>query len=624
MQLASDSLTIAESLRLVSCVATSMLHFFTAVCSFYLERQNKQPPIFALIFFIVGWCTITLGSGTSGLGRHFPILLIGAPFLSGYMGPAIFIYTKRLTTPHERVSLKWLFLGMFGTCHSILALIIPNGLDPVIQSILHKEPYVHPLLSPIMLVHGIQLVSFIVLSTFLITKAYIAKTQPDLRQTQFWLLIICWTGSVIIVFTNILPTFRVIMTEIQPAVITFPFAIVGGLSIKAFAEESTKYLQSRIQQREVRMDSLGRLARGMAHDLNNVLSTILGHAEMAKLKTQHNSTTLSHLNQVILGSNRASLLIERMLTYSGKRYQDADAIDPRQRIVSLFNSVATLQPESVAMQIEISAKLPKIRFDEAELDSTILNLLQNGIQALPKKKGRIILRVLQEKNTQLPSDFIGTSLNGLSTLRIEVEDTGRGMTEEEASRALEPFFSTHATGKGLGLVNVLSAVKGAGGAIWFQSTLKIGTRFIFWIPAAKAIEVTSVLNHFKDISTLKILIVEDDPEVANVLIEMLMSLGSSPQYNMQGEEIMESLHKNSLSEFDIAILDIRLDGIDGIELGHHLLSEEKAKKLLFISGDEPGQRLKQFQSNQILFIRKPIGLGQLEGAIQELSIVEKK
>ena len=616
-----DSLTISESLRLISCVATSMLHFFTAVCSFYLERRNKQPPIFALIFFIVGWCTITLGSATSGMGRHFPVLLVGAPLLSGYLGPAIFIYTKRLTTPHKRVSLKWLFLGLFGTFHSILALIIPNGLDPVIQSILHKEPYIHPVLSPIMLVHGVQLVSFIVISTFLITKAYLSNIRPDLRQTQFWLLIICWTGWVIIVFTNILPTFRVIITDIQPAVLTFPFAIVGGLSIKAFAEESTKNLQSTIQHREMRMDSLGRLARGMAHDLNNILSTVLGHAEMAKLKTQRGGETLSHLNQVIVGSHRASRLIERMLTYSGKRYKNAGAIDPRQRIVSLFNSVATLQPESVSMQIEMSDALPTIRFDESELDSTILNLLQNGIQALPHKKGRIILRVLHEHDTQLPSDFIGTPINGLSTLRVEVEDTGVGMTEEEASRALEPFFSTRATGKGLGLVNVFSAVKGSGGAIWFQTTLKVGTRFVFWIPAAMEIEHNNIVNHCTDISKLKILIVEDDQEVANVLIEMLISLGASPLHKSRGEDIMELLEQNRLSEFDIAILDVRLDGIDGIELGHHLLSEDKAKKLLFISGDEPGQRLQQFGDYQVGFIRKPIGLEHLEIKIRELGVV---
>ena len=591
-----DSLTVAESLRLASCIATSMLHFFTAVCSFYLERQNKQPPIFALIFFIAGWCTITLGSATSGLGRTFPVLLVGAPFLSGYLGSAIYIYTRRLTTPHKRVSLKWLFLGMFGTVHSILALVIPNGLDAVIQSILHKEPYIHPLLSPIMLIHGLQLVSFITISTFLITKAYIAKTHPDLRQSQFWLLIICWTGLVIIVFTNILPTFRVIITEIQPAIITFPFAIVGGLSIKAFAEESTKNLQSKIQQRKTRMDSLGRLARGMAHDLNNVLSTILGHADMAKLKTQRGGETLPHLNQVILGSHRASLLIDRMLTYSGKRYQDAAPLDPKQRIVSLFNSVATLQPDCVSMHIEISDTLPAVRFDESELDSTILNLLQNGIQALPQNKGRIILRVLEETNTQLPSDFIGNSLNGLSTLRVEVEDTGVGMTEEQALRALEPFFSTRAAGKGLGLVNVLSAVKGSGGAIWFQSTPKVGTRFVFWIPAATEIEHCRVGNYLKDISTLQILIVEDDKEVASVLMEMLISLGISPQYKSRGEDVLELLRMDDLPEFDIAILDVRLDGIDGIELGHHLLAEEKVKNLLFISGDEPGQRLQQFKS----------------------------
>ena len=164
---------------------------------------------------------------------------------------------------------------------------------------IYKEPYIHPVLSTLMLVHGIQLLSFIVLSTVIITRAYLSKTSLDLRQRQFWLMVICWTGLVIIVFTNILPTFRIIITEIQPALITLPIAFVGGLSIKSLGDEMAKINLSQVQEREARMDSLGRLARGMAHDLNNVLSTILGHAEMARIKTPATNQTITHLDQVI-------------------------------------------------------------------------------------------------------------------------------------------------------------------------------------------------------------------------------------------------------------------------------------------------------------------------------------
>ena len=113
-----------------------------------------------------------------------------------------------------------------------------------------------------MLIHSLQLISFAILSTFLITRCYIQKNNPYLRQTQFWLMTICWTCLVIVVFTNILPTLRIIITEIQPAFITLPFAIVGGLSIKAIVEESNKDEISRIKQRNVRMDSLERTVKG--------------------------------------------------------------------------------------------------------------------------------------------------------------------------------------------------------------------------------------------------------------------------------------------------------------------------------------------------------------------------
>ena len=110
-------------------------------------------------------------------------------------------------------------------------------------------------------------------------------------------------------------------------------------------------------------------------------------------------------------------------------------------------------------------------------------------------------------------------ISGESTLRLEVEDTGIGMSLEESSRALEPFFSTQSDGKGLGLVNVLSSVEGCGGALWFKSELNIGTRFVIWIPVAKPNINTKKNSSLRSQKVLNILLVEDDhegSEIANI------------------------------------------------------------------------------------------------------------
>lgn len=611
------TLTIAEVFKLVSVVITAMIYIFAAACSYFLERRSRRPPMFALIFLLFAWCLLTLGSAISGLGRLYPVLLVGAPFFSGYIGPALYIYTKQLTAPHDRVSLKWLLFGLIGTTHSCLALIIPNGLDCVIQSILYKEPYVHPLLSPIMMVHGTQLIAFTLLSTFLITRSYIKMQNPDLRRTQFWLMTICWTSIVTMVFTNILPIFKIIMTDIQPALLLLPVAIVGGLSIKAFGEETAQGRTNRIRQRKVRMDSLGRMARGMAHDLNNVLATIMGHAEIVKIKTISDTAAAAHLEQIIFGSQRAALLIDRMLTYSGKKSLVSHRINPGERIQAIFESMATLQPRSLVMNIELVEKLPHIQMDEAEFDSAIQNLLQNSLNAIQEQKGKITLRAAFEEKTQLPEDVVGNDLNGVSTLRIEVEDTGKGMSLEESSRALEPFFSTQFNGKGLGLVNVLSSVKGAGGALWFKSEQHIGTRFVLWIPVANEQLLESSISIPTPHQALHILLVEDDQNVANVLIEMLHSLGFSVEHFTCSEDVLTLVREQSLERFELGILDIKMKAIDGIELGHHLLSTDSVGNLLFISGDEPGQRIQQFGGN-VEFLRKPIRLAALRDSIFKL------
>jgi len=177
-------------------------------------------------------------------GSIFSTAIVGAPFFSGYLGISLLIYTRQITMPHRPISIRWLSLGAFGTIHSILERTIPNGLDPAIRSIIDKEPYWHPILSNIMIIHGIQLITFIVLSTFFITRAFWKKSRPDLRRTQFWLVVICWTCLVTMVFTNIVPTFKIIITEIEPAFFMFPVAIVCLLSIKSLGEETKKISKS--------------------------------------------------------------------------------------------------------------------------------------------------------------------------------------------------------------------------------------------------------------------------------------------------------------------------------------------------------------------------------------------
>ncbi len=614
-----EGITIADSLRLASVVATAMILLFASICSYYLEKRNNQSPMLALIFLLISWCSLTLGAATSGLGRFFPALLVAAPLLSGYIGPALFLCTKQLTAPHQKNSLKWLFLGCFGTTHSILALTMPNGLEPAIQSIVNKQPYYHPILSTIMIVHGIQLIGFIIVSTFLITRTYINKSNPEMRRTQFWLMTICWTTLVVIVFTNILPTFSVIITDIQPALILVPIAFVGLLCIKALGEETSIIQSQRIDDRNDRMESLGRMAKGLAHDLNNILSTVMGHAEIAKLKTKENEKTVSHLNQIIFGTQRAATFIERMLAYSSDQLNNSTVVDPKETIRTIFDSVATLQPSRIIMQLEIEDSLPKIQIAAAELESAIHNLLQNGVNALDNEKGKITLRASFEPSTNLPQDYIGHDINGNPALRVEVEDTGHGMNKEEASRALEPFFSTNARGKGLGLVNVLSSVKGAGGSLWFQSELNEGTRFVFWIPAANGRSIKNNGNTVNPPKTVRAILVEDDLDVAKVLLPMLNNLNIVAEHYTESEAVMNLMDKGSISKFDLGILDIRLGGVDGIELGHHLLNNHSVNAIVFISGDEPGLRIKQFEESKVRFLRKPIGMVQLEQSINELS-----
>ena len=268
------------------------------------------------------------------------------------------------------------------------------------------------------------------------------------------------------------------------------------------------------------------------------------------------------------------------------------------------------------MDLAIEDDPPRVRVDPMELATAVGNLLSNAIQALPDGRGRVTLRAFSVDKAVLPDDATGADLAGLAALRIEVEDTGAGMTAVQASRALEPFYSSRPDGKGLGLVGVLSTVKGAGGALWFRSEPGVGTRFVLWLPAGPAEEPLSVAPT----ATLprEVLFVDDDPEITTVLRLLLESLGVRAHCCASGEAALRYLRSSQCPDLRLAVVDIRLGAMDGIELSHRLLHTHGFAGILLISGDEPGPRLAQFAGQAVEFRRKPLGRDSLRAALEAL------
>ena len=612
----TEGLNPHEVLRFASVIAVGVTLLLTSAASYFLERQHNRRPLFALTMLLIAWSTVALGSATSGVGRLFPPVLVAAPLFSGFTGPALFIYTRQLTTPERPASLGWLALGLFGTAYSVLSLVIPNGLDGAIQALVHHQPYWHPLLSPLMVVQSLQLVTFALLSTGLITWAYATRSRPDLRQTQFWLLVTCWTTVCIVVLTNVLPNFKILLTQVEPAVMTLPFAVVGCLSVRALGAELTSRHEEHVEIRAERMESLGRMARGMAHDLNNVLAAVVGHAELAALKLPADAPAAPHLHQVLEGSEQAAALMKRLMTYSGRVDRSHPAVDPRAPLEAAFQALAPLQGPGCRMDLALEDDLPRVRVDPMELATAVGNLLSNAIQALPDGRGRVTLRAFSVDKAVLPDDATGADLAGLAALRIEVEDTGAGMTAVQASRALEPFYSSRPDGKGLGLVGVLSTVKGAGGALWFRSEPRVGTRFVLWLPAGPAEELLPVAPPAA--LPREVLFVDDDPEITTVLRLLLESLGVRAHCCASGEAALRYLRSPQCPDLRLAVVDIRLGAMDGIELSHRLLHTHGFAGILLISGDEPGPRLAQFAGQAVEFRRKPLGRDSLRQALEAL------
>ena len=420
--------------------------------------------------------------------------------------------------------------------------------------------------------------------------------------------------------TNVLPLFGVVVSVTEATLLTIPVTLVCLMQVGAFSRDMVARNEAKHREQGTRMESLGRLARGIAHDMNNVMYTITGHAELARIQSGGNN---KHLARVISGCKKASLLLERMLTYSGGSKPATVAIDIKAPIEASAESMISVLGKHQKLNIQIQDYLPDVRIDGTDLENCILNLLINSSQAIGDRKGVITLRVLYELEARLPEGTVGSSVTG-PAVRIEVEDTGIGIPVSARPHVLEPFYSTKQGGKGLGLVNVLSTVNSAGGAIWYSSEEGVGTRFVLWLPGWGKNACSG--GGMEEICSLEALIVEDDPDVAEVLELMVESFGVKCTVVNSATKAIRKIEEFPEVKYSVAIVDINLGegDIDGIRVSRLLLDGGHAHGILIISGDEPGIRLAQFEGEPVLFKRKPVSMKDLESACMELRDVSER
>ncbi len=347
--------------------------------------------------------------------------------------------------------------------------------------------------------------------------------------------------------------------------------------------------QERLLQEQLylsqKMEAMGRLAGGVAHDFNNILMVILGTCDLLLYNLEDHHPARQRVLTVRESAKRAAALTRQLLAFSKRQIMEPQVVDLNQVVSGMEKLFRRLLGEDIRLRVDLSPDLWKIKVDPAHMEQVIMNLVVNARDAMPQ--GGTL--VIETANVELDSSYLRSHMGmepGQYVL-LAVSDTGHGMDEETRSRIFEPFFSTKKDGTGLGLATVYGIVKQSGGNIWCYSEPGKGTTFKVYFPRFHGEEEKAEVLEGKEVSPAtggeRVLLVEDDHSVREITRALLEGAGYQVMDAARGKDALETLKQGKCS-VDLLITDVVMPGMSGKDLAEKVRSVCPRVKVLYMSG----------------------------------------
>ncbi len=370
--------------------------------------------------------------------------------------------------------------------------------------------------------------------------------------------------------------------------------LVHSLDEKAKEMESAKLrLEEEVCEREKleeqfiqsqKMEAVGRLAGGVAHDFNNQLMVILNIAEILKHKLGADHPHTRDLNLILSSAEKSAALTRQLLTFSRKQVFEPRVTDPNELVEGLREMLGRVIEEDVRLTFNLTPELGYINVDPGQLEHAIVNLAVNARDAMPRGGGLTIetdnLRVDGECAAGYPS------LEPGSYVVISVSDTGIGMDNETKAHVFEPFFTTKDKGTGLGLSSVFGFVKQSGGEIMVYSEPGVGTTMKLLFPrldnSGDSEKSSSAEQSLADRSET-VLVAEDEDDVRDLIRLILEQGGYKAITAASGREAIE-VFAESKGEIDLLVTDMIMSDMNGKDLAERLAEEGSRAPVVYLSG----------------------------------------
>jgi two-component system, cell cycle sensor histidine kinase and response regulator CckA len=368
-----------------------------------------------------------------------------------------------------------------------------------------------------------------------------------------------------------------------------------------------------------KMDAIGTLAGGMAHDFNNILCAILGYTELALANSQIKGMTRDNLDMVLKSAYRARDLIKRILTFS--RPTDSQQ-HPLKLSVVLKEVVKLLHatlPSSITIQTSIRTEEDVVVADATEMHQVMMNLGTNAGHAMKSQGGRLEFEL---ETVEMDSDLATPlSIPAGAYVHLMVRDTGQGMSQEVMERIFEPFFTTKALGRGtgLGLTLVQKIITRGGGQIKVNSEEGRGTTFHVYLPKSKELPAPAMtdMNQLAQGQREQILVVDDEIPVLDMMQQYLRKMGYRVITRADSREAMKTFRADA-EHFALVITDHTMPEVQGAQLAEEMSAIRPDLPVILMTGlnQPPDLSASRYASRRVVF-QKPINFVKLSHCLRE-------
>ncbi|MFW6147243.1 MAG: PAS domain S-box protein [Thermodesulfobacteriota bacterium] len=396
--------------------------------------------------------------------------------------------------------------------------------------------------------------------------------------------------------------------------------IMRDITERKRAEEEKRRLEAQLARAQ-RMEAVGTLAGGVAHDFNNILAAIVGYVELSMLHDIEDTVVKQNLKEVLMAGKRAKDLVNQILTFSRQSQNELKPVDITPIAKETLKLLRVSLPTSIEITQHLEADIGAIEANPTQIHQVLMNLCTNAAHALGEEGGSLEVSITKV-DIDAPPEPLDLDVGPGPYVKMSVRDTGHGMTSQVVEKIFDPYFSTKEKdkGSGLGLAVVHGIVKSHRGGIYVKSQPGMGTCFDVYFPR---IEQKKELTNPETAQSFpagheRVLFVDDDQALVHIAAEMLSHLGYDVKTAMGSNEALEFFRANPKG-FDLVITDMSMPNMMGDTLSKEIMRIRPDIPIILCTGFS--ERISEEKAKAIGikdFLMKPLAMGDLARRIRSV------